>query len=205
MEECYNYAPDSLVDFAIEAEDAAHDEYSVDIDEVYAAGLLFCSPEWGRELKEKYIDCFSIYEFETLPVHPEKEDIEWMNNVLHILHEMRKGEYNLRKDAIAWLCEHSSGEETNVFIKYDKHITGKSAFPEELKTAIEKIADKYDDISLSYKVTWIYSHLDMGEDYAYDRDECPYITIHGMNSSSIELFIKEIKKTVDVLSIDKEV
>lgn len=215
LEDCLLHASDKMNDFAKQVE--ALDEWSMYKEEmavgIYASCLLFVNG-WNEDLRQKikeerarslasnfgglYTSC--LYPTTILPPKAEYEDILWANELMHILHVNNP---KLREEAIKFSVDiidsikykfESDYQTEFYFPNYDKHITGKSAFPEEIKSEVEKIVKNYADLAVEYHVTWYFSHYDCGLDYMYTEDETPYLKIKSLNRDSIDGCIESLSK-----------
>lgn len=99
------------------------------------------------------------------------------------------------------------------FTIYDLNIfLGK--FPDTLKDEIEAIFDEFpynSDIQVRYSSTWMYSHIDQGEDYSYKKNEHPIILVNGVDKRVVKNFCDKVKnflakeKKFTKIKIDKDI
>lgn len=158
-----------------------------------------------------------LADFDLVGDLPDKSTTEWVanshamydgaNQIMHTMHQIYP---NLHSDAMEDYAKIvtalSFGTENAEKIYSDTFyiqatelgISGKEPVPQAIEDIIKNTLKHYNDLYLAdLRMTWTYSHYDMGEDYDYSNGENIKYIIAGLNAKRIEHFYNEVQPLLD--------
>lgn len=233
IEEAYCYSPDSISSAVSYIKDMYETADEAEAEEWYSAILSymmlgdlydksFFLEITGRHDRGKYTEITSFYNktgrndllyFLPARYNAEEEAIV-LSSVLHIMHtqfpnvhEEAMESVAALKQCVAKLHGINLNLETRVQIDQPDFLTGKSGVPEYIKILIaKKLEFLKSDISWEAGVTWVYSHLDCGDDYTYNNSEKVVITLRAIDEETLKVASSVLKKisTEELAEFKKE-
>lgn len=202
MEEAYCYSPDSIADAVSYINDMYETASYMDVEEYYSTILSYMM------LGDLYDKPFFLKLSEKKGRESELSEITKFyrklerNTLLYYLparynevHEDAMERVATLKQSVAKLRGINLNLEARVQIDQPDFLTGKSGVPEYIKTLIsKKLEFLKNDIGWKADVTWMYSHLDFGDDYTYNNSEKVVITLRAIDEETLDIASSVLNK-----------
>lgn len=179
FEELYAHASDEAAYYIKTVSDP--EQYQDEMQKNYALGMAFLNKKDASSCED-----WAYFGFPEMSRKWE-EHFDEINNALHLMHTTAEGD--LRTEALEYYTLYVDGDLTETFvISADRlRLTGKSAVSDEVKDVIlAEFCSVKDDLNVDIRPTWLYSHLDCGEDYAYDRPEMIQVEVTSYAAETLE-------------------
>ena len=137
----------------------------------------------------------------------QEENLITINKIMHLLHKKYK---SVRREAVQLVGEfldyRMEGEfKKTLTIADEEERVFLYEFPEDLKKEIEEIYNSFsksNEIQIVYTTTWMYSHLDEGDDYIYKENEHPQLEIFSTTPEVLKEFLGKLEKFFEDENMD---
>ncbi len=131
---------------------------------------------------------------------------DYLNSVMHIMHTKEPELRNEGIEAYTELLQGVFGREYvedltgEVFFGGYDGLTGKDIVDDSITEAITGwLSPLKDDVVVRIYPTWMYSHLDCGDDYEYDRPESIRVEINATNKQARDMAVEILNSKGDEL------